>query len=246
MSKPLWFRGETLPSLGRQAKQIKIIIKKSNILFFAISFIVLAAFTSIWDSQTVSYAHAYSVNNITKNVHSPLFDEKAELFNVKIVQDKQVVEIKNELLEQTQADGKIESGKFAQKIYDIVGDAPIREMVPFISQRDEKVAAFLVGIAKKESSLGLASPSKNGQTCYNYWGYKGEGTRGTGMGYACFASAEEAIKVVGDRIEVLVNKERNTPARMVDTWKCGRSCSGDPGASGWVATVALYFDKIVS
>jgi hypothetical protein len=118
-------------------------------------------------------------------------------------------------------------------------------MVPFISKREEKVAAFLVGIAKKESSLGLASPSKDGKTCYNYWGYKGSGGRGTGMGYACFASAEEAVKTVGDRIEVLVAKERNTPARMVDTWKCGRSCGGDPGAAGWVATVAFYFDKIV-
>ncbi|EKE25016.1 MAG: hypothetical protein ACD_5C00327G0003 [uncultured bacterium] len=134
---------------------------------------------------------------------------------------------------------------FAQKIYEIVGDAPIREMVPFISQRDDKVAAFLVGIAKKESSFGYASPSKDGITCYNYWGYKGSAGRGTGMGYACFASAEEAVDVVGDRIEVLVGKNRSTPSKMVDTWKCGTSCAGDPGAPSWVSTVALYFDKLV-
>ena len=118
-------------------------------------------------------------------------------------------------------------------------------MVPFISVRDEKVAAFLVGIAKKESSFGLQSPSKDGKTCYNYWGYKGEGTRGVGMGYACFGSPEEAVKVVGDKLQSLVEKERNTPARMVDTWKCGRSCAGDSGAPGWVATVASYFEKLV-
>ncbi|KKP93376.1 MAG: hypothetical protein UR99_C0052G0005 [Candidatus Moranbacteria bacterium GW2011_GWD2_36_12] len=135
--------------------------------------------------------------------------------------------------------------QFTQKLYDIVGETPIKEMIPFISQRDEKVAAFLVGIAKKESSFGLASPLKDGETCYNYWGYKGSGGRGVGMGYACFASAEEAIKTVGDRIEVLVNKDRNTPARMVDTWKCGTSCAGDPGAPGWTSTVALYFNQIV-
>lgn len=136
--------------------------------------------------------------------------------------------------------------KFAEKLYEIVGEAPIKEMIPFISERDERVAAFLVGIAKKESSFGFASPSKEGKTCYNYWGYKGSAGRGTGMGYACFASAEEAIQIVGDRIEVLVGKERNTPARMVDTWKCGRSCASDPGAPGWVSTVALYFNQIVS
>ncbi|MDD5396841.1 MAG: hypothetical protein PHW24_02150 [Candidatus Moranbacteria bacterium] len=140
---------------------------------------------------------------------------------------------------------KNKSNEFAEKLYSIVGETPLKDMVPYISQRDEKVAAFLVGIAKKESSFGLASPSKDGKTCFNYWGYKGEGGRGTGMGYACFASAEEAIQTVGDRIEVLVNKNRNTPARMVDTWKCGVSCAGDPGAPGWTSTVALYFDQIV-
>jgi len=133
-----------------------------------------------------------------------------------------------------------------KRLYDMVGDAPIREMVPFIAQRDSRVAAFLVGIAKKESSFGFASPSKDGITCYNYWGYKGSAGRGTGMGYACFASAEEAVQVVGDRLGVLVEKKRDTPLRMVDTWKCGVSCEGDPGAPGWVSTVALYFDKIVN
>ena len=143
------------------------------------------------------------------------------------------------------AEQEKQSHQFAEKLYTIVGETPIKEMVPFISERDDKVAAFLIGMAKKESSFGLASPSKDGQTCYNYWGYKGEGQRGTGMGYACFASAEEAIKVVGDRIETLVGKGRNTPARMVDTWKCGVSCAGDPGAPSWTATVALYFNQIV-
>jgi hypothetical protein len=245
MSKPLWFRGETLPNLVRKAKQIKIIIKKSNILFFAISLVIFAGMTSLWDSQTVSYAHAYTGNPVDAKIQSPLLVEQENLFDNAIEKDKQTLAISEEFKKQTQFDGKIESGKFADKIYEIVGDSPIREMVPFISLRDEKVAAFLVGIAKKESSLGFASPSKDGKTCYNYWGYKGSGQRGTGMGYACFASPEEAIQVVGDRIEVLVNKDRNTPARMVDTWKCGKSCAGDPGASSWVSTVAFYFEKIV-
>jgi hypothetical protein len=141
---------------------------------------------------------------------------------------------------------KKESNKLAQMLYEMVGETPIKQMIPFISERDDRVAAFLVGIAKKESSFGEHVPTLDGQDCFNYWGYKGVGERGTGMGYACFASAEEAIKVVGNRLEVLVNKERNTPARMVDTWKCGRSCAGDPGAPGWTSTVAIYFNQIVN
>ena len=173
---------------------------------------------------------------------SPIFDDQVALFE-NGGQDGQKMLALSETKDNKKA--KDDDDQFAQKLYEIVGDAPIKEMVPFISKRDEKVAAFLVGIAKKESSLGLASPSKDGQTCYNYWGYKGEGQRGTGMGYACFASAQEAVKTVGDRIEELVDKDRSTPSRMVDTWKCGRSCAGDPGAPGWVSTVALYFEKII-
>jgi len=145
-----------------------------------------------------------------------------------------------------QQEKKNGSENLEKRLYDMVGDAPIREMVPFIAQRDSRVAAFLVGIAKKESSFGFASPSKDGKTCYNYWGYKGSAGRGTGMGYACFASAEEAVQIVGDRLGVLVEKKRDTPSRMVDTWKSGVSCQGDPGAPGWVSTVALYFDKIMN
>lgn len=228
-----------------KAAQIKIIVKKSNILFFAVSLAFFAVISSLWDSQTVSYAKAYTDDKTVTKVKSPLFGEQKKLFGGTIASDKQALALKKELFKQAQEDANIDSGQFAQELYEIVGDAPIREMVPFISKRDEKVAAFLVGIAKKESSFGLASPSKDGETCYNYWGYKSSGQRGTAMGYACFASAEEAIKVVGDRIEVLVNKQRNTPARMVDTWKCGTSCAGDPGAPSWVSTVALYFEKIV-
>jgi hypothetical protein len=132
------------------------------------------------------------------------------------------------------------------KISDLVGDAPIKEMIPFISKEDVRVAAFLVGIAQKESSLGAASPSKGGQDCYNYWGYKGEGGRGNVLGYSCFASAQEAVETVGSRIQRLVDNQRNTPSRMVDTWKCGGSCAGDPGAPSWVETVSQDFNKIVT
>jgi hypothetical protein len=135
---------------------------------------------------------------------------------------------------------------FQEELKEMVGNSPIKKMVPFIAQRNKKVAALLIGIAKKESSFGSASPSKDGQTCFNYWGYKGAGSRGVGMGYACFGSDEEAVRVVGDRIETLVQKELNTPAKMI-VWKCGSSCAGHDPASvkKWISDVESYFYRIV-
>ncbi len=246
MRKPSWFKKEKMQAWKKQAKQVKAIAQKSNLSYFVIALFVFAVIANLWDAETTSYAQAFTGSGMENNLQSPIFEKQNQIFikenSGKIKQD---IKIENIFFQQIKNDGKINSSVFAQKIYEIVGETPIKEMVPFISLRDEKVAAFLVGIAKKESSFGLASPSKDGKDCYNYWGYKGEGGRGTGMGYACFTNAEEAIKIVGDRIEVLVNKQRNTPERMVDTWKCGKSCQGDPGASGWVKTVALYFEKIV-
>jgi hypothetical protein len=245
MSKPLWFKSKNIQHLGKQAREIASVLRKSNAHFFMIALAILSLVANFWSSQTVSYARADVMYSAEAKIASPLFEKKqSDLFVANEDSAKISKELTDTLKQQTQAAGKLQNGQFADKIYEIVGDAPIKEMVPFISQRDEKVAAFLIGIAKKESSFGLASPSKNGESCYNYWGFKGDGGRGAAMGYACFANAEEAIKIVGDRIEILVNKERNTPSRMVDTWKCGKSCKDDPGAPGWIATVALYFDKI--
>lgn len=124
-------------------------------------------------------------------------------------------------------------------------DHPIEEMAPFISEFDNKVAALIVGIAKKESNWGLRAPSKNGQTCYNYWGYKGSGSRGTSLGYGCFGTAQEAVTAIGNRIEELASQSIDTPAEMV-VWKCGRSCTGhDPaGVKKWISDVSIYYSKI--
>lgn len=246
MRKPLWFKKEKMQSWKRQVKQIRVIAQKSNLSYFVVALFVFALIANLWDAQTTSYAQAFTGNVVKSELQSPMFEKQTQLFIAEnIDKNKKEAQMENIFFKQIKDNEKMNSVVFAQKIYEIVGETPIKEMVPFISRRDEKVAAFLVGIAKKESSFGVASPSKDGSDCYNYWGYKGEGNRGTSMGYACFDNAEEAIKIVGDRIEVLVNKQRNTPQRMVDTWKCGKSCAGDPGAPGWVATVALYFEKLV-
>jgi hypothetical protein len=132
------------------------------------------------------------------------------------------------------------------ELYEMVGDSPIRDMIERIAQKDQRVAALLVGIAKKESSFGKASPSKEGKDCFNYWGYKGSASRGTGMGYACFGSKEEAVDIVGERIKKLVEKKLDTPAKMI-VWKCGSSCAGhDAGAvKKWISDVEIYFNRIM-
>lgn len=280
MRKPFGFNKEIILNSKYRFKQLQLIAKTSNLLFFAIALIVFAILIGLWDNQTTYYAHAYTGDVVVRStIKSPLLtSDQRELFadsesvvnkekieekkvqqkNVKIVEKPitKLFDIKDittdnklGLPELKSSESLVEennSKKLSEKLYLMVGETPIKEMVPFISKREQRVAAFLVGIAKKESSFGLASPSKDGQTCYNYWGYKGAGKRGTGMGYACFATPEEAIQTVGDRLEVLVNKDRNTPSRMVDTWKCGKSCVGDPGAPSWTSTVAIYFDQIVN
>lgn len=131
------------------------------------------------------------------------------------------------------------------KLNQMVIGYPIEEMIPFIAERDERTAAFLIAIARKESTWGQHAPSKNGRDCYNYWGYKG--SYHLVMGYSCFDSPEQAVQVVGDKIDQLIAKKIDTPAKMV-VWKCGSSCAGhDPGGvRSWIGTVESYMKKLVS
>jgi len=136
--------------------------------------------------------------------------------------------------------------EFEKELVAIVDGYPIEEMAQFIAEYNNKIAGLIIGIAKKESNWGKRSPSKNGKICYNYWGYKGAGSLGTVMGYGCFASAEEAVAVIGGRIEELVNQNLDTPQKMV-VWKCGRSCEttgGQAAANKWISDVNVYYNKI--
>jgi hypothetical protein len=47
-------------------------------------------------------------------------------------------------------------------------------MAPYISEQNQDTAAFIVGIAKKESNWGKRVPKREGKDCYNYWGYRGK------------------------------------------------------------------------
>lgn len=133
-----------------------------------------------------------------------------------------------------------------KKVVSIVKNTPMEKMVDAIAERETPVAAYLVGIAMKESKFGIYSPKKNGGECYNYWGYRGKENT-TASGYSCFDSPDHAIKVVGDRIESMVKRGARNPAEMI-SWKCGSTCAGhDPeSVRKWIADVAIHFYQINS
>lgn len=247
MCDPLFYRGEKfLRFLKKKAKKGLSFVSRNKFLFSLIFLAGVVILGKMLILKSTPLAHAFEEEDvIIRELNSPLLQKKDLFEIVDAERGKNIFFQKRIVLEEKQI-SKDQISEIESKLLNMVGSTPIAEMIPFIAKRESKVAAFLVGIAKKESSFGLASPSKDGSTCFNYWGYKGTGSRGTVLGYSCFGSAEEAVETVGNRIEVLVSKERNTPAKMVDTWKCGKSCAGDPGAPGWVSTVALYFNKIVN
>jgi len=128
----------------------------------------------------------------------------------------------------------------------IVKGTPMAAMTEAISGKSRPVAAFIVGIAMKESKFGVYSPKLAGRDCYNYWGFKGGGKITSG-GYSCFGSPDEAVNAVGNKIEKMVAKGVQTPAQAI-SWKCGASCAGH-GAENvrkWISDVAINFNKINS
>lgn len=222
-----------------RAKQKKILIATIAMAVMAGSFFRLDRL----QPQQYAYAYAENIDAQKASVKDSIQNAQAQVFSKSEQEDGQCFE-KNE--GPKDASSANEDG-FEQELYDVVGNAPIKEMVPFIAEKDKRVAALIIGIAKKESNWGKASPSKSGTTCYNYWGYKGAGSRGMAMGYGCFADPEEAVDAIGGRIGELVDKNLNTPSRMV-VWKCGSSCAGhDPQAvRKWVSDVDIYYKKLVT
>ena len=131
-----------------------------------------------------------------------------------------------------------------EEIREMVKGHPIELMVPEIAKKDRIVAAFIIGIARQESSWGVHVPVYKGNDCYNYWGWRGKNAVGTG-GHTCFASPKEAVDTVAKRIAFLVSNEKlNTPEKMI-IWKCG-DCSWDKkeNMQRWVNSVGTYFKKL--
>lgn len=153
-------------------------------------------------------------------------------------------EFTQKVLELEKTNGRKELEKEIRKM---VEGYPIEKMVPYIAKKDRVVAAFLVGIARKESSWGVHVPVLNGQDCYNYWGYRGiRKLMGTG-GHTCFNSPEDAVDTVSKRLETLIDEYgKNTPEKMV-IWKCGSNCEatgGQAAADKWISDVTMYFNKL--
>lgn len=128
----------------------------------------------------------------------------------------------------------------------IVKGTPMSAMVDAISGKSRPVAAFIVGIAMKESKFGVYSPKLAGRDCFNYWGFKGGGKTTSG-GYSCFSSPDEAVNAVGNKIEKMVAKGVRSPAQAI-SWKCGSSCAGHGQANvqKWISDVGINFYKINS
>lgn len=141
---------------------------------------------------------------------------------------------------------KAKKDEFEKELRGMVKGYPIEKMLPYILEKDRAVAAFLVGIAKKESGWGQHVPVLNGQDCYNYWGYRGQrALMGTG-GHTCFNSRKDAVDTVAKRLEFLIEEKKlDTPAKMI-IWKCGSACSKDNQAAvrKWISDVDLYFQKL--
>ncbi|MFC1608844.1 hypothetical protein ACFL3M_01510 [Patescibacteria group bacterium] len=140
-----------------------------------------------------------------------------------------------------------ENVQLKEEIESLTEGYPIKSMARHIAMQDEKVAAFVVSIAKKESNWGKRSPKLDGKDCYNYWGFRQKRERmGTG-GHTCFDSPGEAVSVVSRRIEELINQEIDNPSRMV-VWKCGFSCeSHNPeSVERWIRDVDYYYKKMIN
>ena len=142
---------------------------------------------------------------------------------------------------------KIRSDQLEESIKKMVAGTPMEKMAPYIAKKDKIVAAFLVGISKKESNYGRRVPVLNGEDCFNYWGYRGIRKRMGSGGHTCFDSPEDAIETVGGRIERLVKSGVDTPEEMV-LWKCGSNCNatgGWPAARKWIKDVNMYYTKML-
>lgn len=145
----------------------------------------------------------------------------------------------------TEEDGD-ENEDLKNDVAGIVKNTPMAAMIDSISEKDRTVAAFIVGIAMKESKFGVYSPKMGGRDCYNYWGLKAGG-KTTAGGYTCFGSPEDAVSGVSKTIKKMVAKGVRTPAQAI-SWKCGSSCAGHGAANvqKWISDVAINFNKINS
>lgn len=126
---------------------------------------------------------------------------------------------------------------------------PIEAMIPYIATKDRKTAAYLIGIAKKESNWGRRKPVLEGQDCYNYWGFRLKQERMGSGGHTCFDTPKEAVNVVAARISEIIERNEAESAKNMIVWKCGSNCAvtgGQLAANKWIADVDIYAKKVLN
>lgn len=236
-----------LRNLRSRFREVRI--TKRNILLGFILILCMRLFFSVIFGEKVNagYERINRESNLKTMVSTAVEMEKTVEFSGKA---KGPVRICREKVIENDEDkrdgGELEDRLRESNLFDLVDGHPIEKMVSNIAKRNKTVAAFLIGIAKKESDWGVHSPRKNGKDCFNYWGYRGSYNQ-TLSGYSCFDSPDQAVEVVGGRIKDLIDKKIDTPEKML-VWKCGRSCAEHNPADvrKWVSDVSLYFYKLNS
>lgn len=236
------------------AKKIKanLKLKKNNHYKYLISgatlFIILSGFfypQGILSKQLTTDLETNTLSTIFNTKENKILISKKQsnvkpTINIKEIDTLTITKLKKAETKKNDHDS------LKNNISNILTGTPMENMIEPISQQDKVVAAFLVGIALKESQFGKHSPKLHGQDCFNYWGYRGKRVRmGTG-GHTCFNSPEDAVNTVAKRIKTLaITQHRNTPSKMT-IWKCGNSCATHSPASvsKWISDVSIYFNKI--
>ena len=144
---------------------------------------------------------------------------------------------------------EIEKEKLAMNLRALVKGHPIEVMIPYIVERDRKTAAYLIGIAKKESNWGERHPVLAGVDCYNYWGFRLQSERMGSGGHTCFSNPREAVNAVSDRIAQIIQRNDVNSAKDMLVWKCGTDCSatgGQVAANKWARDVDKYAKKVLN
>lgn len=144
---------------------------------------------------------------------------------------------------------EIEKENLKKELGILVKGHPIEGMIPYIVERDKKTAAYLIGIAKKESNWGKRKPVLNGEDCYNYWGFRAKRERMGSGGHTCFDTPKEAVDVISKRIDQIIERNDVESAEDMLVWKCGSDCSvtgGQAAADKWAVDVDMYAKEILN
>ncbi len=230
--------------IGKLNRMSKILLVAAAGLFFS----VYSSKNNPLMTSAEADLEVVEVHEQTVLKFDPMEKVRISVEQIKLAKQKEQEELSEQnkalekIVEEKKDEGSLE-GNQEEKYQTLVSGSPLEKMLPFIEKCDSETAAYLIAIAKKESDWGQYSPKKDGNDCFNYWGYRGDYNQ-TDSGYSCFDSAEQAISVVGARIRELLDKKIDTPEKMV-VWKCGSSCAGhdSEGVRKWITDVALYYQK---